>query len=138
MNDECLFCKIIKGELPSYKLYEDEEALVFLDIFPVSKGHSLLIPKNHYETIHDVPEEDIVFLKKLPKIASKIKSITAATGINILQSNGEDAGQVIKHLHFHIIPRFPEDGLIKFPPQSDLDEAIAKDLVEKFKNLQKK
>jgi len=134
MSDECLFCKIIKGEIPSYTLYEDEEILVFLDIFPVSKGHCLLIPKNHYETIHDVPAKDIVFLSKLPEIATRMKKITEATGINILQSNGEDAGQVIKHIHFHLIPRFPEDNLIKFPPQSDLEEGIAQDLVEKFRN----
>ena len=134
MSDECLFCKIIKGEIPSYTLYEDEEILVFLDIFPVSKGHCLLIPKSHYETIHDIPAKDIVFLKKLPEIATRIKQITEATGINILQSNGGDAGQMIKHVHFHIIPRFPEDKLLKLPPQSDLEEGVARDLVEKYKN----
>ncbi len=134
MSDECLFCKIINGEIPSYALYEDDEIFVFLDIFPVSKGHCLLIPKKHYVTIHDIPEKDMMFLSKLPEIASRIKNVTGATGINILQSNGEDAGQVIKHVHFHLIPRFPDDGLIKLPPQSDLDEEVAKELVKKFKN----
>ena len=134
MSDECLFCKIIRGEIPSYALYEDDEIFVFLDIFPVSKGHCLLIPKKHFIALHDIPEKDMVFLSKLPEISSKMKKVTKATGINILQSNGKDAGQVIEHVHFHIIPRFPEDGLIKFPPQSDLDEEVAKELVEKFKN----
>ena len=134
MSEECLFCKIIRGEVPSYNLYEDDEIFVFLDIFPISKGHCLLIPKKHYKTIHDVPEKDMVFLSKLPEIASKIKKVTKATGINILQSNGVDAGQMIMHVHFHIIPRYPEDGLIKFPPQSNLDEEVAKEFIEKFKS----
>ena len=125
MVDDCIFCKIIRGEMPSYTLYEDEEVKVFLDIFPVTKGHSLFVPKKHYEQISDVPEEDIVFLKKLPLISRKLKEVTRATGLNIIQSNGTDAGQIIGHVHFHLIPRFPNDGIIKFPSQSDLNEEVA-------------
>ncbi|MCE7741357.1 MAG: HIT family protein [Candidatus Heimdallarchaeota archaeon] len=133
MVDDCLFCKIVRGEMPSHTLYEDEEVKVFLDIFPVSKGHSLVIPKKHYEQIIDVPEEEMAFLKKLPEISKKLKEVTEATGLNVVQSNGKDAGQVIGHVHFHLIPRFPEDGIMKLPAQSELDESVAKEILEKFK-----
>lgn len=132
MIDDCLFCKIVKGEVPSYTLYEDKDVKVFLDIFPVSKGHSLFVPKNHFEEIFDIPEEKMVFLKKLPILASKLKEVTNATGLNVIQSNGKDAGQVIRHVHFHLIPRFPDDGVIKLPEQAEIDETVAKDLLDKF------
>ncbi|MHA1259543.1 MAG: HIT family protein [Candidatus Heimdallarchaeaceae archaeon] len=136
MSNECLFCKIINGEISSYTLYEDEEVKVFLDIYPVSYGHSLLVPlvpKEHFSNIYEIPENKMNFLEKLPKIAKRLKKITKATGLNIIQSNGKDAGQVIEHVHFHLIPRFPEDGIIKFPKQHELKEEDAKKLVEEFK-----
>ena len=132
MAEDCLFCKIISGEVPSYTLYEDKDVKVFLDIFPVSKGHSLIIPKKHYNQITDVPVEEMDFLKKLPVISEKLKEVTGATGLNVVQSNGSDAGQVVGHVHFHLIPRFPEDGVMKFPPQSELNEQTAKDIIERF------
>jgi len=132
MAEDCLFCKIISGEVPSYTLYEDKDVKVFLDIFPVSKGHSLIIPKKHYDQITDVPVEEMDFLKKLPVISEKLKEVTGATGLNVVQSNGSDAGQVVGHVHFHLIPRFPEDGVMKFPPQSELNEQTAKDIIERF------
>ena len=132
MNDDCLFCKIVRGEIPSYTLYEDEDVKVFLDIFPISKGHSLVIPKKHYEQIMDAPSEEMVFLNKLPIISKKLKEITGATGLTIFQNNGKDAGQVVEHIHFHLVPRFPDDGIIKIPEQSELDEHYARNLVEKF------
>ena len=119
--------------MPSHTLYEDKDVMVFLDIYPVSKGHCLLISKEHYETIYDIPENETAFLSKLPIIAKRMKEASEATGINILQSNGKDAGQIINHLHFHIIPRFPDDNLIKFPPQSEFREETAKEIIEKFK-----
>ncbi len=133
MVDDCLFCKIIRGEVPSYTLYEDEDVKVFLDLFPVSSGHSLFLPKKHFEQIFDVPEQDMIFMKKLPMISTKLKEVTGATGLNIFQNNGKDAGQVVRHIHFHLIPRYPEDGLMKFPPQSDLDEEVAKGIMNSFK-----
>lgn len=132
MTDDCLFCKIILGVVPSYTLYEDEDVKVFLDIFPVSKGHCLVVPKKHYNQITDIPIEEMKFLNRLPLISKKLKDVTGATGLNVVQSNGSDAGQVIRHVHFHLIPRFPEDGVMKFPPQSELDEQIAKDILERF------
>jgi len=82
----------------------------------------------------DVPEDEMTFLKKLPEIAGKLKEVTRATGLNIVQNNGKDAGQVIGHVHFHLIPRFPEDGVMKLPKQSELDETVAKEILEKYKN----
>ncbi|NPD89347.1 MAG: HIT family protein [Asgard group archaeon] len=133
MSDDCVFCKIVKGEIPSFTLYEDEEIQVFLDLYPTSKGHSLYIPKEHFASIYDISEEKMIFLKKLPKIAEKLKNAVNATGMNILQSNGKDAGQVINHIHFHLIPRYPKDGLMDVVPKSELEEDEARKLIEIFK-----
>ena len=125
---------IVKGEIPSYTLYEDEDVKVFLDINPISKGHSLFIPKKHYKTLLSVPEEDIVFLKKLPMVAKKLKETTLAEGVNIVQSNERAAGQVIFHVHFHLIPRWSNDEIIKFPEQGKLEQKTAEEIIKKFKN----
>ncbi len=132
MNNDCLFCKIVRGEIPSSTLYEDDEVLVFLDIYPIARGHALFIPKKHIIDICELNGEKKDFMMKLPKIVKKLKEVTGATGINILQSNGEDAGQVIFHIHFHLIPRYPHDGVIKFPRKIEFDEELAKDLMNKF------
>jgi histidine triad (HIT) family protein len=134
MSNDCIFCKIVTGEIPSYTLYEDDDIKVFLDLYPASNGHSLYIPKEHFSTIYEIPEEKIIFLKKIPKIAETLKNATSATGMNILQSNGKDAGQVINHIHFHLIPRYPEDHLMDVVPKSELEENEARKLVEIFKN----
>lgn len=106
--------------------------MVFLDINPVSKGHCLYVPKKHYENVYEIPEDEIKFMKKLPYIASKLAKITGATGLNIMQNNGTDAGQVVKHYHIHLIPRFPNDNLLHFPPQHELDKSEAEELVKLF------
>ena len=99
--EECLFCKIVKGELPSSKIYEDEDTLAFLDLFPVNKGHSLVISKEHYENIFDVPEESLSKISSVMKnVADAVKKGVNADGISITQSNGKPAGQVIFHIHF--------------------------------------
>ena len=113
---DCIFCKIINGKIPSFKVYEDDEVLAFLDINPVSLGHTLVIPKEHYETIFDVQDE--VFGKlssKVALVAKKIKRALHCHGINILQNNERASGQVIFHAHFHIIPRMEDDGVFTFP-----------------------
>ena len=127
--EECLFCKIVKGELPSSKLYEDEDTLAFLDLFPVNKGHSLVISKEHYENIFDVPEESLSKISSVMKnVADAVKKGVNADGISIAQSNGKDAGQIIPHIHFHIMPRFKDDGL-KLWPQGKYEEGE----MDKFK-----
>ena len=114
--EECLFCKIAKGEIPCSKVYENDNVLAFLDIAPVNKGHVLVIPKNHYENVLDV-DEDILkeVISVVQKVAIGVKKGVNADGIVISQNNGKIAGQVIMHLHFHVIPRFKEDELGKWP-----------------------
>ncbi|WP_210364659.1 HIT family protein [Bacillus sp. REN3] len=104
---DCIFCKIINGEIPSAKVYEDEHVLAFLDISQVTKGHTLVIPKVHKENVYQLPEEVAAnVFKAVPKIASAIQSAYEPIGLNILQNNGEAAGQSVFHFHMHLIPRF--------------------------------
>jgi histidine triad (HIT) family protein len=132
MSDECIFCKIVKKDLPSHTLYEDDEILVFLDLYPASKGHTLYIPKEHVSTLYDMSENNMRFLKKLPMIAKKLRDAVNSTGLNVLQSNGKDAGQVIEHIHFHLIPRYPDDQLMTLVPKAQLSDEEAKPIVENF------
>lgn len=114
MAEDCIFCKIVKGELPSVKLYEDEYVLSFLDIMPAAEGHALVIPKKHCKTVLDAPAEDLQHVIKVAqKIGGAVMRATGAEGFNIYQSNNEVAGQIIPHVHFHVIPRKKGDG-IKF------------------------
>lgn len=110
MND-CLFCKIVKGEIPSHKIYEDDFTYAFLDITPVNPGHTLVVPKKHSLNILDAGEKDICALTSVSKkIALKIIKAVGAEAFNLAVNNGSAAGQVVPHLHFHIMPRFPNDG----------------------------
>lgn len=107
---DCIFCKIIKGEIPSTKLYEDDDILSFLDIRPANKGHALIIPKEHYETFNDIPAEKLAkIIEIVQKIAKAVEKSIQPDGYNILMSNKEAAEQVIPHAHIHIIPRFKTD-----------------------------
>ena len=87
MSNECIFCKIVKKEIPAHVIYEDDEIMVFLDINPVSLGHSIYIPKKHYPDLFNIPEAEMNFIRKLPNIATKLKEATKATGMNIIQNN---------------------------------------------------
>ena len=110
--DNCVFCKIIVGNLPSSKLYENDLVLSFMDIAPLSPGHSLVIPKNHYETFYDIPADEAAEVTRaMLKIAPAIMKSQNADGFNLLLANGACAGQVVDHVHFHIIPRKNSDGL---------------------------
>ena len=109
--DDCVFCKIIKGEIPADKIYENEDTFAFLDITPINPGHVLLISKKHYENLYDLPDE--LLSKMAPiikKLAVAVKKGVNAEGINIGMNNERSAGQLVFHAHFHIIPRFPNDG----------------------------
>ncbi len=108
----CVFCKIVSGEIPSHKVYEDEEFLAFLDIGPINKGHLLVIPKKHYPTLLDMPEEEAGKLYKLVhKLAKVVKEALNADGLNIINNIGSASGQEVFHVHVHIIPRFYDDGM---------------------------
>ncbi|MDQ0816382.1 histidine triad (HIT) family protein [Bacillus pumilus] len=103
----CIFCKIIDGDIPCAKVYEDEHVLAFLDISQVTKGHTLVIPKIHKENIYEMtPEVSNQYFQAIPKIARAIKQEFEPIGLNLLNNNGEKAGQSVFHYHMHIIPRY--------------------------------
>ena len=132
--NECIFCKIIKGEIPSNKVYEDEKVLAFLDIGPVNKGHTLVIPKKHAMNIFDIEQEDLNAVSEIVrKIAPAVKKAVNADGLNIMSSNGKAAGQLVMHSHIHIIPRFKDDGL-KHWPQGTYKEGEIEQVKEKIIN----
>jgi histidine triad (HIT) family protein len=107
-----IFTKIISGEIPCFKVYESSAALAFLDISPVCKGHTLVIPKREVENIFDLEKEDYEGLMEgIYETAALLKEKLGADGINIFSSSGEAAGQTVMHLHFHLLPRFEGDGL---------------------------
>jgi histidine triad (HIT) family protein len=112
MADDCIFCRIIKGEIPSSKIFENEKVFAFLDIGPITKGHTLVVPKAHSENIFDIPEEDLCeVMKAAKKLSSAVKEATGSGGIVVGINNGKVAGQEVPHAHVHIIPRKEGDGL---------------------------
>ncbi len=125
-QDNCIFCKIIAGEIPSHTLYEDEMFKVILDVGPATKGHALILPKNHYANLYELPEEDAAQAIKLAKkMMIKMTNKLNCDGFNIVQSNGEVAGQTVFHFHMHLIPRYKNDGeILKYiagePSQEEL------------------
>ncbi len=124
MEKDCLFCKIAGGEIPSRKVYEDEMSLAFLDINPVNPGHTLIIPKKHFENIYDLNEEIAAHLMKVAKKISIALKKTGVDGINITMNNEKDAGQVIFHSHIHIMPRIKGDNLPMWPGKKLKDEEL--------------
>ena len=109
--DDCIFCKIVRGEIPSEKVYEDDHVLAFLDITPVNKGHTLVIPKTHIENIYGFPDDTLEAVMKVVRdLSVRVKAATKADGINVIINNEGAAGQIVFHAHYHIIPRFSEDG----------------------------
>jgi histidine triad (HIT) family protein len=108
---DCVFCKIVKKEIPAEIIYEDENVLAFLDITPINPGHILLIPKEHYENLYEMPDDLLAKMAPIiKKIAIAVKSAVNAEGINIGMNNERPAGQLVFHAHFHIMPRFSTDG----------------------------
>ena len=106
MKNDCVFCAIAAGEIPSFKIYEDDAVLAFLDINPFSLGHTLVIPKEHYPCLTEAPDEVLsLILSRVKKVASHIEKTLPCDGFNILQNNGAAAGQTVGHIHFHIVPR---------------------------------
>ena len=132
MLDECLFCKIVKGDIPASVVFEDEKSIAFLDIFPVSRGHCLLIPKEHYVNMLDVDLEILAHLsKQLAKLVRKVNATLKPDGVLTAAANGKGAGQEVFHLHFHVIPRNSGDAFgFKFPPGYRDDMAPREELDE--------
>lgn len=110
---ECIFCQIVSGQIPSSKVYEDEEVLAFLDITQVTTGHTLVIPKKHYRNVLEMDAEAASSLfARVPKIAKQLQEKLGASGVNIINNNEEAAGQTVFHTHVHLLPRFDAtDGL---------------------------
>lgn len=125
--ENCIFCKIAKGELPAAKIWEDENHVAFLDISPATRGHTLIIPKEHYENLFDIPEEKLTEIAKISKeIALLIKEKLNADGINLLNSSNKCAQQEVPHFHMHVIPRY-EGGKFKLEPlNKTLDKNLEK------------
>lgn len=125
LKDDCIFCKIIKGDIPSNTIYEDEEFKVVLDVGPVAKGHALILPKDHYQDFYELPEEKAVSAIRLAKkLMAHMTEKLSCDGFNIVQNNKEAGDQTVPHYHMHLIPRY-EGGqpLFGYKPMSvDADE----------------
>lgn len=136
MSENCIFCKIANGEIPSATLYEDEDFRVILDLGPASKGHALILPKEHAANIFELPDDlaakAIVLAKK---IAATLKEGLHADGVNIVQNNGEAAGQTVFHFHMHIIPRYKGDTVNVTWKPGELTEDAKEEILGLFKNV---
>ncbi|AQT69825.1 HIT-like protein [Anaerohalosphaera lusitana] len=134
---DCIFCKIVKGEIPSNKLYEDEQVLAFLDIGPLSEGHSLVIPKDHFERFDQCPPDTLAkVIAAANKLAKAVAAATECDGYNVLCNTGRAAGQAVDHVHFHIIPRNQGDGLFDGWPAGEYEPGKAEKVADTIrKNL---
>lgn len=136
MDNDCIFCKIANGEIPSSTIYEDDLFRVILDLSPATKGHALILPKKHMANIFEMDEEtaEKVFILA-SRIAKAMKEALNCDGLNIVQNNGEIAGQTVFHFHMHIIPRYNDDGQqINWVPKAS--EAAERDMIaEQIKNV---
>ncbi|MBP5198206.1 MAG: HIT family protein [Lachnospiraceae bacterium] len=133
-KDDCIFCKIANGEIPSRTVYEDDKFRAVLDLGPATDGHTLILPKDHADNLFDLPEDYAkALIPTAQKIASKMKDNLKCDGLNLVQNNGEVAGQTVMHFHLHLIPRYENDGQrIGWKPGSRSDEefeAIRKNIV---------
>jgi len=134
--DSCIFCKIIRGHIDSAKVFEDSDALAFLDVNPLTQGHCLVIPKTHRENIFDIPEDTLQKITKTAKdIAKKMKRSLGATGVNLVNASGSDAEQSVPHFHLHVVPRYQNDGLLM---NAWWQTKIKKTNIEELKELAKK
>ena len=136
-DDNCIFCKIANGEIPSATLYEDEDFRVILDLGPATKGHALILPKNHFANLFEIPEDmDAKAFILAKKIAKKIKDVFGCDGVNIVQNNGVAAGQTVFHFHIHLIPRNNEDHVGVTWTPGKLTEEDKNEILEKISKIQ--
>ena len=135
-DPNCIFCKIANGEIPSRTLYEDEKFRVIMDLGPATRGHSLILPKEHYANLYEIPEDLAADAAKLAKkLAIRMTEKLGADGFNIIQNNNEAAGQTVPHYHVHLIPRYQNDGqhILWNPgemPAEEMDEILSTILAE--------
>lgn len=137
MKDEnCIFCKIANGEIPSATLYEDDDFRVILDLGPASKGHALILPKEHYPNLYELPDElaqKTILLAK--RLITELKEVLGCDGYNVVQNNGEAAGQTVFHFHMHLIPRYEGDHAGFGWNIGKLSDADKEEIMEKVKPL---
>lgn len=132
---DCIFCKIASGQIPALKIFEDDVVVAFIDIGPISEGHTLVVPRQHVERVHSCPPELLGKVwTRLDKIASAVASAMDSDGYNVLCNNGRAAGQVVEHLHFHIIPRRTGDGVFTQWPSFKYPQGKAETIAEKIKS----
>ncbi|MGQ4873792.1 MAG: HIT family protein [Promethearchaeia archaeon] len=137
MSDKnCIFCKIIDKEIPAKIIFENDKIVAFLDIFPISKGHTIVVTKKHFQNLEDIPENDLCELIKIVKrLAIEIRRKLNIEGYNLLQNNFEAAGQVINHIHFHIIPRNKNDEKFKLKiPRNQATEEELDNIMQQLKD----
>lgn len=135
-HEDCIFCKILDGELPSAKVYEDDDVYAFLDISQVTKGHTLVIPKTHTKNIYETPPEVASKLfERVPYIANAIKKAYKPIGMNLLNNNEKPADQSVFHLHIHLLPRYGEDDGFSFNWQVHSDDYSQDDLQQIAKEI---
>ena len=133
-DDNCIFCKIAAGEIPSATLYEDDDFRVILDIEPASKGHALILPKEHYANLYELDDElaakAMVLAKKM---ITKLTAILGCDGYNVVQNNGTVAGQTVYHFHMHLIPRYQGDGVKLGWKQGTLTDEVKEEILTKIR-----
>lgn len=136
MRDEnCIFCKIINGDIPSAKVYEDEDFVIMLDIGPATFGHVLILPKEHYANLFEMPEELLVKAVKLAKsFGEKLVKALHADGMNVVQNNGLAAGQTVFHFHMHLIPRYEGDSVGELWTPGSLTEEDREEIINKLRS----
>jgi len=135
-GENCIFCKIVNNEIPSTKVYENEKVLAFLDITPINKGHVLVIPKVHSENIYEIEDEILSEIIKISKkLSISIKKSLNADGINVIMNNDYDAGQRVFHAHFHIIPRYKNDGYEMWQSKTNYQDNEKIETAEKIKSI---
>ena len=126
MKNDCIFCAIAAGEIPSFKVYEDDLVVAYLDINPFTKGHTLVIPKAHSQDLLETPDETLAaIIARVKKVAAHLKAALPCDGFNILQNNGETAGQTVRHVHFHIVPRYGQEPIVFENHAGNMDELKA-------------
>lgn len=133
-DKDCIFCKIAAGEIPSATLYEDEDFRVILDLSPASKGHALILPKEHYRNLYDIDEETAAKAFVLAKkIVKKMTDVLGCDGYNVVQNNEEAAGQTVFHFHMHLIPRYKGDNVGLGWKMGELTDADKEEILKKIK-----
>ena len=135
-DDNCIFCKISAGEIPSATLYEDDDFRVILDLGPASKGHALILPKKHYANLYEIPDETAGAAMVLAKkVGTAMKEALGCAGLNVVQNNGEAAGQTVFHFHMHLIPRYEKDQVgLSWTPGTLTDE-VKEEVLDKVKKI---